>query len=268
MNTKKQAVAPKTTPILADVFDNQNNTMIYWLGNAGVLINSHGTSMMVDPLLEGFDMPLLIDMPIVPSQVPHLDSVLLTHCDNDHFSRLTCKDLKPVCKRYDGPHYVASLLQEENLPGIGHAIHESFMVNDVKVTLTPADHAWQNEHKKYQRVYQFEDYCGFWIETQDGNIFIPGDSRLLQEQLEMPTPDLIVFDFSNNSWHIGLQDAIVLANAYPTTPLLLSHWGSVDAPTMDAFNGDPQDIYDNVVNPERILLLAPGTPYCLKKIKA
>jgi hypothetical protein len=29
-------------------------------GNGGFFINSHGTILMVDPLLEGFDMPLLI----------------------------------------------------------------------------------------------------------------------------------------------------------------------------------------------------------------
>lgn len=267
MEKTTQAIAPTTKPFLQEAFTKTESTVIRWLGNAGVFINSHGTCMMIDPLLEGFDMPLLIDMPILPKDVPHLDSVLITHCDNDHFSRLTCKDLKDVCPQYHGPSYVAELLKEEGLPGVGHNIHESFMINDVKVTLTPADHAWQNEHKKYTRVYEFKDYCGFWIETKDGTIFIPGDSRLLQEQLEMPTPDLIIFDFSNNSRHIGLKDAITLANTYPTTPLLLSHWGSVDAPSMDAFNANPEDLYSTVVNPERILLVAPGEPYSLKKVK-
>ncbi len=31
-------------------------------------------------------MPLLINMPIAPKDVPHLDAVLITHCDNDHYS--------------------------------------------------------------------------------------------------------------------------------------------------------------------------------------
>ena len=45
---------------------------------------------MVDPMLKGFDMPLLINMPIAPKDVPHLDAVLITHCDNDHYSVPTC----------------------------------------------------------------------------------------------------------------------------------------------------------------------------------
>lgn len=53
---------------------------------------------MIDPLLEGFDLPLLIEMPILPEAVPHLDAIFITHSDNDHFSRVTCKKLAPVCK--------------------------------------------------------------------------------------------------------------------------------------------------------------------------
>ena len=33
-------------------------------------------------------------------------------------------------------------------------------------------------------------------------------------------------------WHIGLEGAIKIANAYPKAQLLLSHWGTVDAPDM------------------------------------
>jgi L-ascorbate metabolism protein UlaG (beta-lactamase superfamily) len=41
---------------------------------------------MVDPLLEGFEMPLLFQPPILPKAVPRLDAVLITHRDNDHYS--------------------------------------------------------------------------------------------------------------------------------------------------------------------------------------
>lgn len=268
MKEIKQAVAPKTKPFGKEAFTKTNTTVIRWLGSAGAFINSRGTCIMIDPLLEGFDMPLLIDMPILPHQVPTLDGVLITHIDNDHFSKMTCKDLKAVCKEYHGPHYVAEEMKEEGLHGIGHSINETFTINNVKVTLTPADHAWQNEKSKYREIreYKFEDYCGFWLDTPDGTIWMPGDSRLLKEQLEMPTPDAILFDFSDNSWHIGFKDAVKLANNYPNTPLLLIHWGSVNAPTMDAFNGNPKDLYEEVINPSRIVVLAPGEAYTLKNI--
>jgi L-ascorbate metabolism protein UlaG (beta-lactamase superfamily) len=266
IKNKNQACAPKTQPFGAEVFASSDKTIIRWLGNAGTFINSQGTCIMIDPLLEGFDLPLLIDMPILPENVPHLDGVLITHCDNDHYSRVTCKKLAPVCKEYHAPQYVSELMKEEELPGLGHNIGETFEIGTIKATLTPADHAWQNEKNKYTRVFKFEDYCGFWLETPDGTIWVPGDSRLLPEHLEMPTPDSIIFDFSDNSWHIGLQGAVKLANAYPNTPLLLSHYGSVDAPNMDAFNANPDDLYELVENPERIYVLAPGEAFELHRV--
>ena len=264
---KGQARAPKTQPFGKEAFEKAENTTIRWLGNSGLFMNSHGTCIMIDPVLIGFDMPLLIDMPITPQDVPHLDSILITHSDNDHFSRETCKALNEVCDTYHTTNYVAELMTEEQINGgCGHDIYDTFDIGHIHVKLTPADHAWQNELKDQNRVFQFEDCCGFYINTPDGSIWVIGDSRLLDEQLHMPIPDAILFDFSDQSWHIGLDNAIKLANAYPDTNLIFSHWGSVDASDMEAFNGDPKSLEGRVVNPERIHILAPGEAFELRRI--
>jgi hypothetical protein len=62
------------------------------------------------------------------------------------------------------------------------------------------------------------------------------------------------------------QGAAKLANAYPNAVLLLSHWGTVDAPDFTPFNGDPKALERLVVNPARIKVLAPGEPYRLTRI--
>src|SRR5215203_6047952 len=86
-NQKKyQAKAPPTQPFGEKAFGKSKTTTLRWLGMAGFLINSRGTTFMVDPLLEGFDMPMMIDFPILAKNVPHLDAVFVTHADNDHFS--------------------------------------------------------------------------------------------------------------------------------------------------------------------------------------
>ena len=128
----------------------------------------------------------------------------------------------------------------------------AFTVGPVKVTLTPADHAWQNSMppREGQRRFSEADACGFRVETPDGVIWHPGDSRLMPEHLTMAAPDAILFDFSDNEWHFGLSGAVKLANAYPNTPLLLSHWGTVDAPDFTPFNGDPAKLAALVVNPD------------------
>lgn len=262
----KQAIAPKTISIRHQAFQPISHTDIYWLSGAGMMINSHGTVIMIDPLLEGFDLPLLVDIPIIPQDVPHLDGVLITHCDNDHFSRMTCLDLSAVTSAYHGPHYLAQLFAEEKLPGHGYDIGQQFEIGPMKITLTPADHAWQNEKEKYRQIreYRFEDYCGYWIDTPEGSIWLVGDSRLLDEHLQMPEPDVMLFDFSDNSWHIGLDNAIKLANTYPHTDLILIHWGTVNAPDMDAFNGNPKSLEGRIINPERIHIVAPGEVFSLK----
>lgn len=265
-NINGQAVAKATIAFGKEAFEKINHTEIRWMGNASIMINSRGTNIMIDPLLEGFDMPLLIEMPILPQQIPTLEGILITHIDNDHFSRMTCKDVLNVCQSYHAPKFVAEEMNKEGIVAVGHDIHEEFLMNDVKVKLTPAKHNWQNGSTKYNyREWKEEDYCGYWLETQDGTIWLPGDSKLLEEHLHMPHPDVILFDFADNEWHITLDGAIQLANAYPNADLICIHWGSVDAPTMTPFNGNPENLFDKVINPQRIKVLAPGEIYKLDK---
>lgn len=263
-----QATPPATQSFGVEAFQKIDNTVIRWLGNAGFFINSQGTTIMVDPLLKGFDMPLLIDMPIAPENVPHLDAVLITHVDNDHFSIPTCQILSLVTDQFHSTHYVASLMKKEGFTSFGYNIGDVFKVDSIQIRLTPADHIWQNMMPDRTREYKMEDYCGFWIETPDGTIWAPGDSRLLEEHLNMPAPDAIFFDFSDSEWHFGLEGAIKIADAYPNTPLLLCHWGTVDAPNMKEFNSNPKILKTKVSNPDRIYVLAPGEPFVLKQISS
>lgn len=265
-NDNGQAVAPMTLPITKQAFDVISKTEIRWLGNAGIMMNTHGTCLMIDPLLEGFDMPLLIDMPIFPQQVPALDAVLITHIDNDHFSRATCRNIKGVTHSFHAPHFVVEEMKKEDIIGVEHDIHETFMIKNVEITPTPVLHNWQKDAQKYNyREWNEEDYCGYWISTIDGTIWLPGDSKLLDEQLHMPEPDMILFDFADNEWHITLEGAITLANTYPNADLLCIHWGSVDAPDMSPFNGNPDSLKNAILHPERILVVAPGEPVQLRK---
>lgn len=262
----KQRIADTPKPILLDAFGKEDTTSIYWLGNGGALINSRGTIILIDPLLKGFDMKLLVPPPLLPEDVPHCDGVLITHCDNDHMSRQTCKELVNVCSFFAGPKYVASLLNEEGIPAKGYDIHSSFSIGSVTVTLTPADHAWQNESPKHAtRHFAMEDYCGFRIDTLDGSIWMPGDSRLMEEQLHQDKLVLILMDISDSRWHIGLEGVQRLTTAYPDATLIPIHWGCVDAPEWKEFNGNPEVVKQMIVNPDRMKVLAPGEQYILQK---
>lgn len=144
-NPHLQAHAPASRPFDAAAFAAIEETELRWLGMAGFLVNARGTTIMIDPLLGDFDMPVLIDFPIAPEQVPHLDAVLVTHSDNDHFSVPTCRRLAPVTGEYHSTRYVDGLMRAEGLPSVGHDIGDRFRVGEIEVQVTPADHAWQNE---------------------------------------------------------------------------------------------------------------------------
>ncbi len=148
-----QARAPKTQPFGAEAFEAGDGTVLRWLGMAGFLINSRGTTLMVDPLLGGFDMPVMIEFPIASADVPRLDAVLVTHSDNDHYSVPTCRELAGVTGEYHSTQYVASLMEQEGLPAYGHDIGEQFAIGPVRVEVTPADHSWQNDVSGRQRPH-------------------------------------------------------------------------------------------------------------------
>ena len=128
----RQARAPQTRPFGTEAFEAGDGTVLRWLGMAGFLINSRGTTLMVDPLLGGFDMPVMIEFPIAAADVSRLDAVLVTHSDNDHYSVPTCRDLAAVTGEYHATQYVASLMKQEGLPAYGHDIGEHFAVGPVR----------------------------------------------------------------------------------------------------------------------------------------
>ena len=255
---KEQAKAERR-PMTAEDFAQRDDTAVYWLGNGGAMLNVRGTVILIDPLLKGFDMPIYTEAPIQPEDVPHADAVLITHSDNDHFSKDTLSGSKERCGSFHAPHYVAALMRDMGIDGQGHDIGDVFFVGPCKIKLTPADHAWQNESPKHskERHFAMEDFCGFWMETPDGTVWMPGDSRLMEEQLTYPEPDLILMDISDGPWHIGLHGVKRLTDAYPHAELIPIHWGCVHADWKE-FNGDPAVVRAIITNPERLYVAAVG----------
>ena len=129
---QRQARAPETQPFGVEAFEASDGTVLRWLSMAGFLTNSGGITVMIDPLLGGFDMPVMIEFPIVADDVPKLDAVLGTHSDNDHYSVPTCGDLARVTGEYHSTQYVASLMKEQGLPAYGHDIGEQFAIGPVR----------------------------------------------------------------------------------------------------------------------------------------
>src|SRR4028119_401956 len=94
LRDKKYQARPQATQALSlKDFETCDETTVYWLSAAGVLINSRGTTIMIDPILSvKEDDPsrseidgklLLAPPPIMADQVQKLDAILYTHSDGD-----------------------------------------------------------------------------------------------------------------------------------------------------------------------------------------
>ena len=275
---KGQAQAPETIPLPPNYYDDGGETAVYWLSASGVLVNSHGCNIMIDPLLsiisddpaigETSEM-LMTAPPILATQVEHLDAVLYTHTDNDHLGPITAKNLMTTGAEFHGPTYVIRELSRLGLPegqGVSHAPGESFRIGNLEIALTPAFHPHQLFNTDFERYFKPEDCCGYRITTPDGVIWIPGDSLLMNEHLEMKDIDLLFIDFSDNASHFGLDFALGLANVHENADLIMYHWATFYGPDHDWCNADPARAIPRLRHPERLHILAPGGKYVLHPI--
>lgn len=273
-----QASAPATQLLTPEAFATRPDTAVYWLGSAGILINSRGTLVMIDPViahsqnvpeLSETERALLVLLPIEAGDVPRLDALLYTHSDCDHLGHLSAAQLQDVCPAYHATAHVAGTLSSLGIAPekiTAHKIGETFYIKNLKVTLTVAHHSWQKSRPDlYDWWYGPEDCCGFVVETPDGTLWAPGDSVLLKEHLQMKGIDLLFIDFSEDPYHFGLENAVRLANTLDDAELIVYHFGTYDAPDKLCFNADPQKAADKIKRPERLHLLAPGAQYLLKR---
>jgi len=277
MNKKKQASAPRTRKMGAADFTQREETVIYWLGSGGIFLQSHGVRLMIDPvictkpdnpLVSEAGYSLLVPPPVEPEAVLELDAILYTHADYDHLAKDSARGLLSAGAVYYGTPFVRNTLLEFGIPEeriCTCQIGETFSIGSIALTLTPASHSWQKDRPEFDWCFGPEDCCGFYLKTKDGNVWIPGDSILMEEHLRMKMVDWMFFDISSDPYHFGTENALRLANTLQDAQLILYHYGTYDAPDKPAFNADPEVITGRLQNPERLHIPAPGEPVTIRK---
>lgn len=282
MTKKYQASAADPVYLNAEAFASNDETAVYWLTSAGVFVNSHGTTIMMDPIIsyvsyepllsetmddDGIDyFPQLGKLPIEAKDVEKLDAVLITHTDFDHLGFKSVIDLLPSGATYYGTQYVADELMRLRIPKKRIQVikpHEHFQLGSVEIEVTAADHPWDQDGFTFAP----EDCCGYKLYCQEGVVWNTGDTLLLPEHMNHSDADLIFMDFSDDppSCHFGIENAIMLANHYAKADIAMYHWGSYDAPEIGWCNADPAVIKPQINNPERFLAMTPGEKYLLHK---
>lgn len=281
-----QAMPAETIRLTENAFEDNGNTAVYWLGEAGVFINSHGTTVMIDPIIStmpasivpgsGFvsevnGRKLLRVPPIEAYEVKKLDAVLFTHSDDDHLGVITAPMLRTSGCAYHATAESAARLQKRGIAPERIAAHprqDVFQIGCLKIEMTPANHPWQTSVPDVFGGWAFglEDCSGYMIHTPDGSIWIPGDGLPMPEHRAYEGIDLIFADFSDDPFHYGAQNTLNLCNHYRNADLIAYHWGTLDWPDFLPQNANPYAFRDKIVVPERLHILAQGEPYILKKI--
>ncbi|MDR1970954.1 MAG: MBL fold metallo-hydrolase [Treponema sp.] len=269
------------------------DTRLFWLGQAGFMLNVRGVILLVDPLLvaspksAGSGVPassetgeeLLGPWPIDAAEVPRADAVLYTHTDDDHLGPETARILMKLDPVFIGTLYCKDRLEELGaspvrcLSGIPQAgtprrgkHGNTFDMRGVKIELLPADHPWQlSDPGRFGRVFGPEDCCGFKVTTQDGIFVFPGDTRLMKHHIELRDITALALDVSGDPYHLGVQGATVLANHLEDSLLIPCHYGTFksDSPT---HSGDPEAMLAGIRDGlRRGRLLAPGQPLVLRE---
>lgn len=269
-----------TTPIGAAAFVRRGDTAVTWLGGAGFLVNCRGTIILIDPVLSlspdqtgcsEVGLKLKIVLPMLAQDLPRVDYVLYTHSDSDHLGPITAPVLAQKGAKLFGTYRVYHALTQLGVsPQQVFACREeeSFdLGGGITVEVTPADHPWQlKDLKRGGRPFRAGECCGYILNTPDGRLFFPGDTRLMEAHLRIKSIDLLALDVSMCEYHLNHTSAAVLANNLPEAWLFPLHYGTYDSP-QPAHDGDPRDVFKNVTDGDRRgLLLPPGEPFVLKKM--
>jgi L-ascorbate metabolism protein UlaG (beta-lactamase superfamily) len=285
-----QCIAPVSQQMSAENFGPVRDTRLFWLGQAGFMLNVRGIIFLVDPLLvvrpgnpalsETGD-ELFGPWPLNAEEIPRLDAVLYTHADGDHLGPETASHLMKLDPVFISTPFCRDRLQElgaspvrclSGIPQSGPPKRgkngNAFDMGGTKIELLPADHPWQlSDPDKFGMVFGPADCCGFKITTQDGVFVFPGDTRLMKHHIEMRDITVLALDVSRDPYHLGLQGAAVLAKRLKDALLVPCHYGTFRSGS-PAHSGDPEDVLGSIEGGlRRGRILAPGQPLVLREGK-
>ncbi|MDD5673024.1 MAG: MBL fold metallo-hydrolase [Chitinivibrionales bacterium] len=275
----------KVQKIPAAFFGPRPDTLMAWLGMAGLLVNSRGTVVLIDPVItlmgengtkrSEHDYQLKVpSLPIESSDVPRVDAILHTHAEDDHFgAKSTAVFEQRLAPQYMGPAPLVKRLREIGVPEDRTTSVKDFerhSFGNISIEISPAmhDHNPQNPWKR-------GDCCGYILHTPDGTIWHPGDTRLIWELLQFKNVDVLMWDAAYMvNTHLGPDGSAALARSCGAKIMMAYHYGTFEAPRGDgsppyrdwarALESDPADSLPFAKDcPGTFLTLCPGEPLLL-----
>jgi len=255
-------------PIDKSFFDERDDTVFTWLGMAGVLINTRGIILLIDPLLTVLrddagpvsetGHRFKISLPIEAKDIPRADAVLYTHADRDHCGAPTAETLREKLN----PRFVAPPPAGRRLMKMGISEErlttatdwDTIEIGKAEIMVTAALHGYPPKGWGWRRG----DCCGYVVSTRDGAIWHPGDTRLTEELLDVTGVDVLLFDVAAVAGHLGPQGSSRLGQTCGAKIMIAYHYGTYEMPPGTYGSCDPEDAKHYVEGRLRAKLLMPN----------
>lgn len=230
--------------------------VLYWLGQAGFVIDCGGTRMLIDPYLSdsladkyrGTHYPhvRMMPAPLVPADLDRLDLVLCTHRHTDHMDPGT---LQPLARRFPDLRFVVpAASRDEAMKRCGVGAARLIEVNAgarVQVLdgcfVTPIASAHETLDADDEGRYP---WLGYVIEACGVRLYHSGDCipyPALVERVAAQQPDLALLPVNGRDaarsgngvpGNFTLDEAIALARTAQVPTLLAHHYGLFDFNTV------------------------------------
>jgi L-ascorbate 6-phosphate lactonase len=239
----------ETPSIVSEIRAHHQGTALWWLGNAGWAIKSDDALLIIDPVIElanpadpwrsEIGLGLLHPLPLQAQELSGADLqlCLVTHAHGDHLAPCTiralaertgCGFVTPLSCRAEMAHLqvpAERIIEARH----GQPIHFAHL----SIVPLKANHG--HEHGSVYSGANMQD-CGYLISDGRWTILHPGDSLLLQEHLEMASPDVFLASISEHN--LGVHHSALLANLWQPAYVLPMHYGTYAEPLFWT-RGDP-----------------------------
>ena len=188
---------------------------ITFLGHASLQIEVGGKHIIVDPFISGNDLAKAIEIASLKA-----DYILITHAHQDHIL-----DVETIAKN-TGAKLVSNyeIISHYGNKGIeGHPMNHggSWNFDFGKVTYTNAIHTSSFPDGSYGG-----NSGGFIIESEEGNLYIAGDTALTMDMKLIPMQckiDLAVLPIGDN-FTMGIDSAIIASDFIECDNILGYHY--------------------------------------------
>ena len=241
--------APEHAPARGEV-------VLYWLGQAGFLIDGDGFRMLIDPYLSDslaekyrgthFPHTRMMAAPLEPAALDRLDLVLCTHHHTDHMDPAT---LRPIAQRFPGVKFVVPAASiDEALKRSGAGIDRLIPVNALERIQVLRDCFVSPVASAHETVevdgHGRHKWLGYVIEAAGVRLYHSGDCvpyEGLAAGVARHAPDLALLPVNGRDTqrsgngvpgNFTLDEAIEIAKAAQASSLIAHHYGLFDFNTV------------------------------------